>query len=134
VGLDSALVFGQGMSFPPHVGRDGRIAWSNGELNIRESIQVILMTEPRERLNAPDFGGGLGRFLFEPNTTTTRRSIQDRILKSLGRWEPRIAVEGVEVEADAGDPAAAVATITYRLLATQTLQRLSLQVSLGRGA
>ncbi len=121
------------MSFPPRVGPDGRIAWSSGEQNIRESLQVILLTEPRERLNAPDFGGGLGRFLFEPNTTTTRRSMQDRISKALGRWEPRIAIESVEVEADANDPSAAIATITYRLLATQTQQRLSLQVPVSGG-
>ena len=58
------------MSFPPRVGPDGRVAWSEGEVNVREAIRIILMTEPRERLRLPEFGGGLSRFLFEPNTVT----------------------------------------------------------------
>ena len=129
--LDSGQLYGRGISFPPRVGPDGRVAWSEGEGNVRESIQVILMTELRERLRLPDFGGGLGLYLFEPNTVTTRHLIKDRIAKSLAQWEPRIQVEAVGVEADPDDPQAAIATITYKLIATQTRERVSLNVTLG---
>ena len=129
--MNAAQIFGRGMSFPPRVGADGRVAWSEGETNVRESIRVILMTEQTERLRAPDFGGSLGRFLFEPNTVSTRRSIQDRITKELAQWEPRIGVESVNVEEDKNDPTAAIATITYKLIATQTVERVSLSVTLG---
>ena len=44
--MDGGQLYGRGMSFPPRVGPDGRIAWSEGETNIRESIQIILLTEP----------------------------------------------------------------------------------------
>jgi phage baseplate assembly protein W len=109
---------GSGISFPPRLGPDGRWAWSGGEQNVRESIRVILMTELGERLRRPDFGAGLGRYLFEPNTVTTRRQIQDRIVKALALWEPRVDVLNVTVEADATDPDTAVATVVYRLVAT----------------
>jgi phage baseplate assembly protein W len=128
--MNAGRLFGRGISFPPRVGPDGRVAWSEGEVNVRESIRTILMTDLRERIMLPDFGGGLGNFLFEPNTVTTRHLIQDRITKSLAQWEPRIQVESVDVEADADDSQAAVATITYRLIATQRLERVSLNVSL----
>ena len=118
------------MAFPPRVAPDGRIAWSEGEDNIRESMRVILMTEPNERLRLPQFGAGLNRFLFEPNTTTTRHQIKDRIVKALALWEPRINVESVDVDADADDPEAAIATIVYRLVATQAQERVSLSVLL----
>jgi phage baseplate assembly protein W len=124
-------IFGRGISFPPRVGADGRVVWSEGETNVRESIRVILMTEQPERLRAPSFGGSLGRFLFEPNTVTTRRLIQDRITKELAQWEPRIQVQAVDVQADAGDPEAAVATITYKLIATQAIERVNVSVNLG---
>src|SRR3712207_1881163 len=94
-------MFGRGMAFPPRVGSDGRVAWSEGEANVRESIQVILLTERRERLMLPEFGGGLSGYLFEPNTVTTRRLIKDRIQRALEEWEPRIAVESVEKMAEA---------------------------------
>jgi uncharacterized protein len=130
VDLDAGLVLGRGISFPPRVGADGRVAWSKGEQNVREAVEVVLKTELRERLRLPDFGGGLGRFLFEPNTTTTRHQIKDRIVKALALWEPRINVESVDVDADAADPEAAVATIVYRLVATQAQERVSLSVLL----
>ncbi len=127
---ESGRMFGRGLAFPPRVGGDGRVAWSEGELNVREAIQVILLTERRERLMLPEFGGGLSGYLFEPNTVTTRRLIKDRIQRALEQWEPRISVERVDVEPDPQDPEAAVATITYQLVATQTRERVSLGVTL----
>ena len=117
-GTGTGDVIGRGIGFPPRLGPDGRLAWSAGEQNVRESIRVILMTELGERLRRPDFGAGLSAYLMEPNTVTTRRQIQDRITKALALWEPRIDVASVSVEAAAGDPDAATATIVYRLVAT----------------
>ena len=127
---NAGQILGRGMSFPPRVGPDGRIAWSEGEVNVREAIRIILLTEQRERLRLPAFGGSLGRFLFEPNTVTTRQLLRDRITKELAEWEPRISVESVEVEPDAEDPQAAVATISYRLVATRARESVTLSVSL----
>jgi phage baseplate assembly protein W len=98
---------------------------------VREAIQVILMTEQRERLMLPEFGGNLGPFLFEPNTVTTRHLIKDRMAKALALWEPRIVVETINVEPDPVDAQAAVATITYKLVATQSRERVQLNVTLG---
>ena len=129
--VDPGRLLGRGISFPPRVGPDGRVVWSQGEDNVREAVRVILMTEPRERIAAPNFGAGLGAFLFEPNTVTTRHSIGDRITKALAEWEPRIKVQSVDVEPDADDPQSAVATVTYRLVATGGLERVRLNVALG---
>lgn len=128
--MDTGRLFGRGIAFPPRVGSDGRVAWSEGETNVREAIRIILMTERRERLMLPEFGGGLGPSLFEPNTVTTRHLIKDRIQKALAEWEPRIKVEDVRVEEDPDDPQGAVATIAYKLVATQSRERVSLSVTL----
>jgi hypothetical protein len=129
--MDAGKLFGRSIAFPPRLGPDSRVAWSEGDDNVRESIRIVLMTRRGERLFEPEFGAGLDRWLFEPNTVTTRQVIKDRIMKSLIRWEPRIAVESVDVEADPADATAAVATITYKLVATQTLERVSVTVTLG---
>lgn len=121
-------IFGRGMSFPPRVGADGRIAWSEGEANIRESITVVLKTEAGERVGVPEFGAGLNRFLFEPNTAATHARIQDAILRALAGWERRIEVEAVDIAADAADAGSALATITYRLVATAARERISLNI------
>jgi hypothetical protein len=90
----------------------------------------VLRTNQRERLRLLDFGAGLERFLFEPNTTATRRQIEDRVSKSLKTWEPRITVQSIAVDEDPDDPQAAIATINYRLIATQSSERVRVAVAL----
>jgi len=128
--MNKAAIFGRGISFPPRIGADGRVAWSEGEENVRESIRIILLTELRERIMLPAFGGGLSGYLFEPNIVSTRSLIAERIEKALAAWEPRIAVESVQVEPDPNDAQVAIITITYKLVATQVLERMNLNVQL----
>lgn len=129
--MNASALFGQGISFPPRLGADGRVAWSSGPANIREAITVILLTQPGERLMLPDFGGKLRSFLFEPNTVATRQRIQEEITNALSLWEPRITVQAVSVDPDPSDPRAAIAGIQYQLVASQTTAQLNLTVQLG---
>ncbi|HJZ58439.1 MAG TPA: GPW/gp25 family protein [Gemmataceae bacterium] len=129
--MDAGRLIGRGIAFPPRVGPDGRVAWSEGDDNVREGIRVTLMTELNERLNRPDFGSGLAAVLFEPNTTATHAVLADRVRKALARWEPRAVLDGVAVAADPDDPEAAVLTISYRLVATRSAGRLVLSVPVG---
>lgn len=128
--IDPGQILGRGISFPPRIGGDGRLTWSAGADNITDAIKVILQTDQNERLRLSAFGAGLGRLLFEPNTVTTQRLLQERILNALTAWEPRISVQAVDVDADPNDPQAAVATIQYKLVATQASQQLNLSVRL----
>jgi phage baseplate assembly protein W len=129
--MDAATLFGQGISFPPRLGADGRIAWSSGPDNIREMIRVTLLTQPGERVMLSGFGGKLRPFLFSPNTVATRQRIQEEIETALSLWEPRIDVLSVSVTPDADDARTAVATLQYELVASQTLEQLQLTVQLG---
>ena len=113
------------------MGDDGRVAFSEGAQNIRESIQIILMTDLNERLMQPDFGGGLSPLLFEPNTATTRQLISAKITSALGQWEPRVNVETVDVESDPKGPQAVVVSITYQLVSTQAREQINLSLALG---
>jgi uncharacterized protein len=126
---DDGALLGRGIGFPPRIGTDGRLSWSAGEDNVRDAIRVIVSTDRNERLRTSEFGAGLGRFLFEPNTVATRAQIAERIERALAAWEPRIAVDAVDVEEDPGDTEAAIATIRYRLVATQASERLALAVT-----
>ena len=125
--------FGKSLSFPPRVGSDGRMRWSEGEDNIRESIAVILKTESGERIALPDFGAGLGRYLFEPNNPGTHVRMAAQIEDALRRWEPRIGLDSVDVAPHPSDKTTAVATIAYRLVASGAAERISLNVPLGQG-
>jgi phage baseplate assembly protein W len=128
--MDDARLYGRGIAFPVRLGPDGRVAWSAGPSNIREAIRVILLTEQGERLQRPEFGGRLRAYLFQPNTTSTRRQVEDDIGLSLKRWEPRITVQSVVVAADETDARAAIATIQYELVATRASEQVSVRVQL----
>jgi hypothetical protein len=77
------------------------------------------------------FGAGLGRFLFEPNTTANRRLIQERVETALRLWEPRIRLREVRVDADPNDPQQVIITLDYGLVATGAEEQLALTVNLG---
>jgi phage baseplate assembly protein W len=128
--MDAGQIFGRSLGFPPRVDENGHLMWSEGTTNVRESIQLILKTEPNERIRLPKFGAGLGRFLFEPNTISTRELIKSNIENAIAAWEPRVRVESVSVDEHPTDPYTAVALIQYRLVATQARERVSVSVQL----
>lgn len=130
---DEARLYGQGLAFPPQVTAAGQLAWSSGPQNVRECLQILLLTQPGERLRSPDFGAGLDEFLFEPNTVSTHTQLESRIRQAIERWEPRVSLQAVEASADPDDPQAAVVALTYRLIATGSSERVQLQVPLGGG-
>jgi phage baseplate assembly protein W len=125
-GIVRSDVAGQGLSFPPRIGAGGRLAWSSDEDNIRESIRLILLTEPGERLMREDFGCGLRTFLFEPNTETTRALIRERAELAIARWERRVRLEDVSVEADPADGRLISITIQFRQVASGAQGRVGL--------
>lgn len=125
---DEAALYGRGIAFPLRLTPEGRLAWSQGETNVRESIRILLLTAQGERLRRSDYGAGLERFLFEPNVPTTWRAIEETIRRQLAKWEPRVQVEAIKVTADPNDLEAAIAELSFTLVATAQAGRMSLSI------
>lgn len=109
----AATRLGRGLGFPvgPDVVR-GALAYRSGAEKVRESIELILRTEPGERLMRPRFGCGLRQFLMEPNTVATRARLERAVTGALEVHEPRITLQ--QVTATPGDdPALVHLTIRY---------------------
>jgi len=128
--LDEGKLFGRGINFPPKINANGRWAWSSGAQNIRQSIQVILQTEPLERLMLPSFGSKLKRSLFKPNTLKTHSLIEETIANALARWERRIKVTSIEVISDPKNANTAWITLRYKLVANQASDQMQMKVQL----
>lgn len=98
---------------------DGQLAYPPTLADsVRQQLQVILSTRPGEQLRRPGFGAGLTEFLGQPDTVTTRRRVYDRVVDAIGRWEPRVAVDRVEVDGVPDRPGWLRIEIGYRLLRT----------------
>lgn len=108
-------VFGHGLALPLLPGDARALPQADGPEKVRQSIAVILDTEPGERLMLPRFGCGLRRFLMQPNTAATRAAIQREIETALAAWEPRIRLERVDV-LPGEDPAMVMVQIDYQHL------------------
>lgn len=115
----------------PQPDADGRIAFPSLDDSVRQAIRVILQTSPGEQLMRPDFGAGVGAFLHEPNTLTTRRRIRDAVSEALGRWEDRILLDRVEVAEVPDAPTHVRVVIGYRLKRTGVSQQVGLTVEVG---
>lgn len=123
--LDPEKAFlGVGWAFPPHLDVMQVPAMVAYEEDIRQSIMIIMGTEPGERIMRPDFGAGLNRFVFEPANTTTMALIQTRVHDALVDWEPRIEVITVKVTLDPNERNLLLIEVTYRVRATNTLHNL----------
>ncbi len=106
-------LLGNGWNFPvaPDA-RAGGLRYVEGPDKVRQSIWIILDTEPGERIMRPSFGCGLRRYLMKPNSSATRALIQNDVQLALSVFEPRIELQ--EVRVDPGDdPALVLIQIAY---------------------
>ena len=124
--MSSALdpLIGQGWSFPVRVAGDGTIALIGGDADIDRSIQLILTTVPGERPMRPEFGCGIYALIFAPVDASTGGMIAESVRAALTRWEPRIAVDLVEVSADDIVTGLLYIDIRYTVLATNSPRNL----------
>jgi len=87
-----------GVGLNPSFAND--ILVDNDIFAIKNSINNILNTKPREKLLSPEFGANLEKYLFEPVTDVMGRVIGNEILNAISAYEPRIEVLNVNIVAD----------------------------------
>jgi len=95
--------------------------------HLEQLILQVLFTNPGERVNLPQFGAGVQRLLFSPNSDALRTSTQFVISTNLNQWlGDRITVEQVNVTSEPGFEEEVTIEIVY--VVRQTQQRQSMQV------
>jgi Bacteriophage baseplate protein W len=133
--LDPKKAFlGSGLAFPPAADSRGALAMVSYEEDIRQSIQIILATNPGERVMRPEFGAGLRDFVFEPADLTTVNRVMTRVREALIDFEPRISVQNVNVTIDPVTKNTLYISITYAVRATNTVANLVYPFYLQEGA
>ena len=73
-------------AFPLQFNADGRTALAGDDDHIRQMIELLLFTAPGERVNHPEFGAGLLRLIFAPNSPELATALQFQAKASLQRW------------------------------------------------
>jgi len=121
---DANAFVGRGFSWPFGVDHTGSIRLSGGVDDLDQSISLVLMTAPGERLMRPNFGCRIWDLLFEPVTANLFGKIIEAVRDALIYWEPRIVVDDVVPEADEENPSLVRIHIAYRVRATNDRRNL----------
>jgi len=111
--MSTLRTLGRGWHFPVLPDNATRLLdYTEGPEKVRQSILLILETEPGERIMRPTFGCGLRRYLMKPNNTATRALIKYDVERALAGSEPRIRLQEVRVE-PGEDPSLILIQIFY---------------------
>jgi len=95
--------------------------------HVEQMILQVLFTGPGERVNRPDFGCGVRRMVFAPNSVVSAALAQVTIFQSLTKWLGTLIVVN-NVQAQAVDDTMEI-SIVYTLKTNQQTQYLNLTVS-----
>jgi uncharacterized protein len=115
---------GSGWAFPMRTGATGGIALVSGHRELEESMRLILATSPGERPMRPEFGCHIHDHVFAGADAQSAGVIAAEVEAALLRWEPRVAIDGVQVTIDEDNPALLYIDIHYRPLATNDPRNL----------
>lgn len=86
-----------GIPYPVRKTAKGFFYTESGINQIKADILQLLLTNPGERVMNPFFGTPLKRLIFNPNDITLQTEARNMILQAIQRWEPRIAIQEIEV-------------------------------------
>lgn len=87
---------GTGWAFPPEFDlATNTMQLTSGDLDIKNSLVLLLSTVPGERKVNPTYGVDLSVLLFEALSTSLKTRITDMISRAIMRYEPRIILDEV---------------------------------------
>ena len=115
-------ILGSGLAFPLQADHRGAIALAHDEDDVAQAIGIVLSTAPGERPMRPEFGCTVHEHVFDRIDSETMGRIDHAVRSALDRWEPRVAVEAVDLEQV--DEGLVHILVTYRLKATNDVRNL----------
>ena len=111
------------IDYPFQIDGRGRTAATDDDDHIRDMIEQFLFTDPGERVNRPDFGGGLRKLVFAPNSPELATALQFTIQAGLQRWlADLIDVKKLEVTSEEAELRIEIVYVVRRTQEQQTAQ------------
>jgi uncharacterized protein len=96
--------------------------------HVEQLIIQVLMTNPGERINRPDFGCGVRRMVFAPSSRVSATLAQAAIFEALNRWLSTVLIVG-DVRVEAREEILSI-WIAYTLRVNREKRYLNLEVTL----
>jgi len=94
----------------------------------QQNIKMIVLTNPGERVMAPDFGVGIRSYLFEQETPFLINDIRTRIKSQVDKYAPFIKIRELNIDVDSDNGFLSV-QIKYAVPAGGIVSDLTIPVS-----
>ncbi|MCH2225876.1 MAG: GPW/gp25 family protein [Crocinitomicaceae bacterium] len=122
---DQDELLGTGWKFPPtfHKHSDA-VEMVSGELDVDESIYLILHTKLSERIMRPDFGSNIHELIFEPLNANLETYMISSLKAALAEGEPRIVLQSLTLEQPQAGIGRVDISIEYSIIETHTTRNL----------
>ncbi len=120
---DNAFI-GSGWSFPPEFSDTQAIKMVSGELDIKESLAILLSTNPGERVMLPEYGCGIKSLVFSEINLGTITEIKAMIKDAILYFEPRIALEEIAIETNDSLNGRLFINLIYTVITTNSRSNL----------
>src|SRR5258708_9531911 len=96
--------------------------------HVEQLVREVLLTNAGERINRPEFGCGIRRMLFAPNSDAAANLLQAGVMQALDRWLSTV-IKVDEVKTLARDETLEV-RVSYVVLARSQRRFLNIEVAL----
>jgi len=94
---------GRGWGFPPQFERNNgvlELQMVSLDVDIKESLAILLATAPGERVMQPSYGCGLKGMIFESIDESAITELKDLIERAILFFETRISLDEILVDTD----------------------------------
>jgi phage baseplate assembly protein W len=116
---------GSGWSFPPEFNSPGQgISLVDGELDIKQSLHILLSTNPGERVMKPEYGCGIKAMVFDEINLSIITKMKTIITKSVLFFEPRINLRSVDIQTKDSLEGTLYITLDYTVITTNSRANL----------
>ncbi|WP_323836683.1 GPW/gp25 family protein [Photorhabdus africana] len=128
-----ADIYGRGWAFPPQFSAQTGVIMAEGAEHVRQSMKVLFLTEPGERIMREDYGCGLHDYLFENISDELMARIQTHIEERVLRYEPRAEITEIQVNQKMNLPNTLHIQVSYALRGSEISQQIEGILEIGEG-
>ncbi len=120
--MDSDRPFlGRGWGFPPVFSAEGAdVEMVSGSDDVQQSLRILLATAPGQRVMQELFGCDMERMVFEPVNQGFINTVTGMITNSILDFEPRVDLNGVNVDQSADVEGLLLISIDYTIRSTNS--------------
>lgn len=124
-------ILGKGWRFPILPDETGSLAYVGNDVNVEQSLRILLLTDLRERVMRADFGCQAPSLVFAPGSVQYLGLLETTVREAIRDWEPRVETESVTAEVDPEDETRVTVAIRYVVRQTNTRNNLVFPFYLG---